>query len=223
MTRATLQIMPSRDAISRIIIFLGRYSALLLGGIIYNPWLYWMLRGLVYKRECDLKPGDRNLRRIISILHAYNFDSFLDVGCGYGRYLKGIEDAYAPLIRIAGCDISATQLCQAEKYLGAHSKVQLSQSDGDPLPYQDNTFNMTMTYGVCIHVPPDSIMQFIREILRVTKHRYLCIESSTGKSRGYYFSHDYPAIFRALGVSIHQLEEQLDGTKIYITKDLGRI
>src|SRR5205085_12230128 len=50
------------------------------------------------------------------------FDSILEYGCGYGRILKLVEDAF-PDKKIEGCDISPDQLKNSEKLLGKDSEV----------------------------------------------------------------------------------------------------
>jgi SAM-dependent methyltransferase len=185
-----------------------------LWGIRYNPKKYWSVRGLVYKKAMEQAfendpDCDRNRSLVLETLKEYRFSSLLDVGCGYGLYLKSIEDNL-DLERIDGCDISPTQVKAAKEYLGATSKVNVTETDGENLPYPDNSFDITLTYGVCIHVPHDKITHFIEEILRVTRKHYIFLESSLGADFLYYVSHDYPAIFNSLQIPIKALKE-IDG------------
>ncbi len=92
----------------------------------------------------------------------------------------------------------------------------LSETDGVTLPYDDKSIDITLTYGVCIHVPPEKIISFIKEILRVTRKHYLFLESSTGRNAYYYFSHDYPAIYDRIGVRLEVLKVFDEISRMYI-------
>jgi SAM-dependent methyltransferase len=176
----------------------------------YDPKLYWTERGRTYKREFHERferrrresGADRNLSLISRTLADAPFESFLDIGCGYGLYLDHVEKASPGLRRIAGCDISPTQLAEARRFLGSGSRVELAEVDGETLPYEDEAFDVTFTYGVCIHVPHPRIEAFLGEILRVTRRSYIFIESSVeaaAQKHPHYFAHDYPAILSRLG------------------------
>lgn len=200
-------------------IFAVQKLASVVWGIRYNPKRYWAARGLVYRKESERafkeKPyWNRNTTLILETLKSYQFSSFLDVGCGYGLYLKSIEQEFK-LDKIAGCDISPSQIKEAKKFLGPTSKVTLIETDGENLPYRDKSFDITFTYGVCIHVPHEKITHFIKEILRVTRKHYIFLESSLGKDSLYYVSHDYPAIFKEIGVNLEVLKELGPNERIY--------
>ena len=82
--------------------------------------------------------------------------------------------------------------------------------DGKSLPYPDESFDVCLTYGVGVHVPHERIHAFLEEILRVTRSRYLFLESGseTGdRKSSYYFAHDYEAIFAELGYRAELLVE----------------
>lgn len=117
--------------------------------------------------------------------------------------------AFPGLSVIQGCDISPSQLEQARDFLGSESRVKLDETDGLHLPYADKEFDIILTYGVCIHVPGKHIQQFISENLRVAKLAYLFIESSADSLDFGYYAHDYPAIFKDLGVSL-EIKRELD-------------
>jgi ubiquinone/menaquinone biosynthesis C-methylase UbiE len=208
-----------RFILRRIKNFIRKMLEQLRFGFWYNPKKYWTVQGVKYKNEFHnrflrrLKESghDRNISLIIDTLKKYKFDSFLDVGCGYGLYLKHIEKAFPFVSRIDGCDISPTMLAEAKIFLGADSRAMLNETNGRHLPYKDKSFDVVFTYSVCIHVPHKQIAEFVGEILRVAKSRYIFMESSVGKDSFYYFSHDYPKIFGDLGVNLKILKE-VDGT-----------
>lgn len=181
----------------------------------YDPKAYWTAQGATYKQkyherfEKRLQENgyDRNIGILMSTLHEFDFKSILDVGCGYGLYLRAIEREFPELVDIQGCDISPTQLEQAREFLGPASRVKLSETDGIHLPYPDKHFDIILTYGVCIHIPSERIEDFISDILRVAKQAYVFIESSSSIREYSYFAHDYPGIFKKLDVSLEIRKE----------------
>ena len=184
----------------------------------YDPKAYWTERGRSYKQDFHMRyerilresGRDRNQGLIFALLGEAPFRSFLDIGCGYGLYLKGVEDRFANLQRIVGCDISPTQLDEARHFLGPDSRVELMEVDGESLPYPDESFDVCLTYGVGVHVPHERIHAFLTEILRVTRGRYLFLESGSEayeRTSKYYFAHDYEAIFSELGYRTELLAE----------------
>jgi ubiquinone/menaquinone biosynthesis C-methylase UbiE len=189
----------------------------------YNPERFWFLWGLTYKRvfyKRYLLKGNvkrDNLGSLVEALDKLSFESLLEVGCGYGICLQQIQSAF-PSKSIHGCDISWTQLVQARRFLGADSGVVLAKTNGVDLPYDDNSFDVVLTYGVCIHVPPDKIGRFIAEIMRVTKRHYVFIESSSGDDSFFYFSHDYERVFTDLGLKLRIVKNLLPAAneRLYI-------
>jgi SAM-dependent methyltransferase len=183
----------------------------------YDPKNYWTFQGRNYKQKYHERfqkrlqetGYDRNIRLLLSTLHEFDFESILDVGCGYGLYLQAIEREFPDLVGIQGCDISPTQLEQAHEFLGSASRVKLDETNGLLLPYLDSSFDIVITYGVCIHVPDERIIDFITENLRVAKQAYVFIESSSPVPNYGYFSHEYPTLFRQLG-NVLEIKRELD-------------
>jgi SAM-dependent methyltransferase len=209
-----------------VYVFTVHKLASALWGIRYDPKRYWSVRGLTYRKEMERgfqnNPGwDRNASLVPETLRRYEFSSFMDVGCGYGLYLKHIE-ANFKLERIDGCDISPTQIKEARRFLGTASKVTVTETDGENLPYPDKTFDISFTYGVCIHVPGAKINRSIEEILRITRKHHIFLESSLGKDSLYYVSHDYPAIFQRIGVDLDILKEIDRDSRLYVATPIRR-
>ena len=124
---------------------------------------------------------------------------------------------------------------------GVHFEV----GDARKMKYKDKSFDMAFTCGTLIHIPKKEIKKTVREILRVAKHA-LFIESSVhlpgtrkmkydpksywtlrAKRRyknnsddeiRYYFAHDYPKVFKELGLK-HKVIRTFDkktNTKAYL-------
>lgn len=89
--------------------------------------------------------------------------SVLDVGCGVGTY--------QPLLRghvgsISGADPSSE--CVAEARI-ANPGVDYRDFDGDVLPFEDNSVDVSFAICVMHHVPPAHWPSFTREMARVTR------------------------------------------------------
>lgn len=125
-------------------------------------------------------------------------------GCGYGRYCKYIAEHFSGK-RIAGVDISPTQIAQAKKYLREHADIELQEIDGEHFPYSDKSFDISFTYGCMIHVPYNKIHSFFEELCRVTWGKGLYIESNRQEGKTLrqmlsplviWYSHNHDKLFR---------------------------
>lgn len=85
--------------------------------------------------------------------------SVLEVGCSAGRQLDAL--AAIGFWKLEGIDLSADAVaeCQWPAKVG----------DGRKLPYSDKSFDMVMTSGMYMHVPPDEKEDFLLEMQRVAK------------------------------------------------------
>jgi len=148
---------------------------------------------------------------IIRNLNGLEFSSLLEVGCGYGLCLNLIGKNI-PGKRLVGVDISRTMIQNAVKYLGR--KVPLIVSNAFNLPFKNSEFDVAFTNVCLVHIPPENIEETIIEILRVASKGFF-VETSVKVNQGlrriplngpYYFTHNFPEIFRSLGLEYSILE-----------------
>ena len=168
----------------------------------FNAKDHWtVVGGEDYMRKWS-PDGQRNAGEIIEAVRESQCQSVLDIGCGYGRYLKVLRETFTTM-RLAGVEISATQLEQARQYLAAYQDIDLQEINGQRLPYPDQSFDLALTYGCLRFVPYQQIGGFIAEIRRVCR-RGLFLEQHYLKhgfkdylvpKHGWY-QHDYPKLFR---------------------------
>ncbi|MEP1558070.1 MAG: class I SAM-dependent methyltransferase [Hyphomicrobiales bacterium] len=107
--------------------------------------------------------ADHLLSIISQHIDTKNTVELLDVGCGHGlmhRFLK------TPGLKVNGCDPAATVVEEAKKQ---NSEVAYRSNDGETLPYEDNTFDVSTAVCVMHHVPPAQWLRFLSEMYRVTK------------------------------------------------------
>lgn len=106
-----------------------------------------------------------------SISHIKNFipanSMILDAGCGNGRYLYSLADQY----NLSGIDISQNALIRAQYYLKKQKKsANYSIASLSYLPFQNDSFNAVICFGVLQHLLASGIKIAINEIYRVLKN-----------------------------------------------------
>lgn len=151
---------------------------------------------------------------LLETLSKQDFNSILDFGCGYGRYLKILAGQFKNR-KIVGVDISSSMLQRAKNYLGS-ANVELRKIDGVTLPFEEKSFDVTFTVAVLIHNPPERINKIIREIKRVTRICSIHFESvREGKLAKHCFCHDFLHLFTINGGSPKLLRNIGEYGKLY--------
>lgn len=89
-------------------------------------------------------------------------ESVLDVGCGPGHLLTGLNAG-----RIVGVDLSDYLLAQARERLRGRENVALLKARAEALPFADQTFDRAVCSEVLEHVREPAAV--VKEIFRVTK------------------------------------------------------
>jgi SAM-dependent methyltransferase len=109
---------------------------------------------------------DRKFERITSALREHlPCRSFLDAGCGDGRYLAALAGR-APTERIAGCDI-AERILETARATAAQAGVtpELARANVESLPFGDGVFDLVLCTQVLEHVVDAQAV--LRELARV--------------------------------------------------------
>ena len=76
----------------------------------HNPKKFWEdFGGEKYFNQFDSEEGTRGENIFLEIIEEFNPNSIVDIGCGYGRYLKAINKVF-PNIELYGVDIAASQI-----------------------------------------------------------------------------------------------------------------
>jgi len=138
-----------------------------------------------------------------------------EIGCGFGRNLKMIQEGLGYPCRLGGVDVSLRLLKKGREELGL--AFPLVCGDITQLPFCDRAFETVVTHGVLMHVPPEGVRAAIRELVRITRRTLWCIEeqvlapAARGRSfsiNEYTFAHDYLALFDELGIRPAQTDYQ---------------
>lgn len=104
---------------------------------------------------------------IASILHSNGLDAsqmaLLDIGCGVGKIHRHLQTDFRS---ITGVDLSEQSIEVARQ---TYPEIEYEVFDGNRLPVEDGTFDLTLAICVIHHVPVDKWASFVSEMLRVLR------------------------------------------------------
>jgi ubiquinone/menaquinone biosynthesis C-methylase UbiE len=92
----------------------------------------------------------------------------LDVGCGTGRLLAFLHDAW-PGLRLAGLDLSPPYLAEARRLIGRTARVKLSEGAAEKLPFDDASLDFVVSSFLMHELPDDIRGKVLSEMARVVK------------------------------------------------------
>jgi 2-polyprenyl-6-hydroxyphenyl methylase/3-demethylubiquinone-9 3-methyltransferase len=134
------------------------------------------------KKCYDIAPPRTKQYLEAEINHALSYvsqkDSVIELGCGYGRFLR----RFIGLCRqITGIDTSQESLLMARELLGLRRNVHLLQMNASNLAFPDNRFDVVLCVqnGIsAFKIDPSELMS---ESIRVTRSGGRCLFSSYSK------------------------------------------
>ena len=124
------------------------------GGMRYDG--RWRVVAEAMTKQYGLKAGDR----------------VLDVGCGKGFLLYELTQVVQGL-RVCGLDISSYAVENAKDEV----KPFLQVGHARQLPFADQSFDFVISLNTLHNLYCPDLDKALREMQRVGKHRYLCVES----------------------------------------------
>ena len=165
----------------------------------YDPEKYWHTRGANYVApgEDAEQPEVDNLKE----LAVDNLVDILEVGSGYGRIYK---ELYPPL-SLAATGFTMCDFVESMRYKCLRNTGILPDYwDGVELPYNDNEFDLVISFSVLLHIKPDKIEQALKEHVRVCKKHLFIATYFGGLDRlaPHCFEHDYKSMFEKMGLKI---------------------
>lgn len=105
-----------------------------------------------------------------TILGDVQVGSVLEVGCGLGHNLMAID----ALLR-TGIEPNEAARNEANERYGDRL-LQVIDGDVTNLPFSDGVFDLVLTCGLLIHIPPVDIQRAVEELVRVSSRYVLAIE-----------------------------------------------
>lgn len=88
----------------------------------------------------------------------------LEVGCNSGQQLQNLQRAGFENLYGVELQKDAVEVAKANT-----QNISIIEANGFDLPFKDNYFDLIVTNGVLIHIAPDNLKQFMKEIYRCTK------------------------------------------------------
>lgn len=178
---------------------------------------YWLERGATYASEIGspevLPRYAKQSDELIGHLRDLRFQTTLEVGCGFGRIgLQLVNEFQTPWV---GVDLSRSQLLEARRHAES-LRSSLVEASAEALPFPDKSFDLVLAVEVLMHVPPERIDSVMKELRRVARKYVVHLDWFEGYLRGYHtgwcWVHDYPTIWKALGMEA--TEYQMSSTGI---------
>lgn len=197
---------------------------LLKGG--YDSRRYWESRGKFFHIESYQKKTGWQHDRLIKTLHKLDWDSLLEVGCGFGRNLKIIRSEFpGPEKSLTGLDISKSMLKQGRRFL-KNISVDLHIGSILTLPsFEEFEADIVLTHGLLMHVRPQEIQKAFTAISALANRYVICIEELIPASEEsavsqeinkFTFYHPYKKLFKDFGwVLMDQHEESSLGFYVF--------
>jgi len=92
----------------------------------------------------------------------------LDVGCGTGRFLEFVKQAWPRLPGI-GLDLSEAYLKEAKRHLKHRSRIDFVAGNGESIPLPDESQDIVTSIFTFHELPPEARRNTFREFVRVLK------------------------------------------------------
>lgn len=92
----------------------------------------------------------------------------LDVGCGTGRLLAAVHEAW-PGLKLTGLDLSPPYLAEARRLVGQTARVKLIEGMAEKLPFEDRSLDLVFSSFLMHELPQDVRRYVLREMARVVR------------------------------------------------------
>ena len=181
----------------------------------------WKRKGESYFETMQNKSNRTKLRywmqeqQLIQVLKKLeDIETILEVGCGYGRITKILQQIF-PQAQITAIDISMHQLRQARKVLKKIRFNEISLFHLPPMP----TYDLVIAIEVLMHIHPDKIAEAIN-ILTQKSNQYILnldwYDPHGTEESDFCYTHSYNQLYlenRFCKVSTYDLSAPFIGTK----------
>ena len=152
---------------------LGRIFSTYLKG--YQPFEYWKERGKVYKKEFV---GNKDLeleeKILVDYLKGINFESVLEIGCGFGRITNKILSNFQ-VKKYVAIDLSEDQIKNAKKLCVDFKNIQFRKSTIQAFKINEK-FDLVLGVKVLLHVPSEEIESVIKKLIDLTSNHIVNVD-----------------------------------------------
>jgi pseudaminic acid biosynthesis-associated methylase len=161
--------------------------------------------GRAYTERNETDPAVR-VPAFARMLDGLEIGSALEIGCNAGHNLVTLARVLGPEARVAGVEPSPYPRGIAER-----AGLAVVEGSSTSVPSADGEFDLVLTCGVLIHVPPAAFEPSLRELHRVSRRyllaiEYFAVEETAVRYRGQddlLWKRDFGGAYRAL---FHALE-----------------
>ncbi len=99
-----------------------------------------------------------------ALVDDYAIESVLEVGCNTGSNLIHL------FVPSAGVDVNEQALAHVPRGIRVH------KASATDLPFEDDEYDLVLTFGCLIHIPTEDLRQAMSEIVRVARRYVFCAE-----------------------------------------------
>jgi ubiquinone/menaquinone biosynthesis C-methylase UbiE len=138
----------------------------------------------------------------------------MDIGCGTGRFLDFVKQAW-PRLPVVGLDLSEAYLREAERHLERWSRVDTIVANAEAIPLASDSLDAVTSIFMFHELPPEVRRIVLREVSRVLKPggRLVVVDSLQFGDEP-----DYDGLLELFPQSFHE-----PYYTTYITEDFGAI
>jgi len=123
--------------------------------------------------------GIEHVERLLPYVNLKENQNYLEVGCGNGVVSKHIAKKYR--LNITGTDVDPEMVRFAQENIYDLSNIRFLEADATDLPFQDNDFDIVLSFGVMHHI--GDWEKALEEISRVLKPQGFFIFGDIAYSR----------------------------------------
>jgi SAM-dependent methyltransferase len=168
--------------------------------VTYSPPDYWTERGRGYEQEA-IREGwwSTENEPILALLDGLEFESVLEVGCGFGRVGSHVL-ARNPSVAYTGLDVSPDLIDGARRVLPEDAELicaDLATWD------TDRQWDLVLSVSVLGHLLPTDIASVLAKMKRWARHDVVHVDwNEIGGQTAYQYGHDYQLIHRGEAIEI---------------------
>ena len=117
------------------------------------------------KRSGHIERTINRADKLLGFIKISPNQKFLEVGCGSGGVSRYIAEKY--LLNVTGTDLDPELIQLARENIDDSSNIQFLEADATNLPFEDNHFDIVLSFGVMHHIP--NWLDALREIKRILR------------------------------------------------------
>ena len=142
----------------------------------YNQNEYWSGKGGKTHYDESIKQADDTTIMVeeflINFLKKIEFKTVLDVACGYGRYIKIVNENFN-VIDYHGIDISKDQIKKAKEYCSNNIRLKITSLESfNP----GRHFDLVFAANILLHVKPIDIEYFVNRIIALSNKNVIVMD-----------------------------------------------